>query len=148
MFGLGGIFTEALSDVAFRVAPLSEGQAASMLEELRAARLLHDFRGEKAADRRQLIQALMGLSRLGMEHPEVSEVDINPLLVSPTVGVAAVDALVVLGEQADENAFPPPIDPADAGVFFYPKSVAFVGGVRTISQVGAHVVYQCGGRGF
>ena len=127
MFGLGGIFTEALSDVAFRVAPLSEGQAASMLEELRAARLLHDFRGEKAADRRQLIQALMGLSRLGMEHPEVSEVDINPLLVSPDGRVAAVDALVVLGEQADENAFPPPIDPADAGVFFYPKSVAFVG---------------------
>jgi acyl-CoA synthetase (NDP forming) len=127
MFGLGGIFTEALGDVAFRVAPLNEVQAVGMLEELRASRLLNDFRGEKAADRNQLIQALLGLSRLAMEHPEVAEVDINPLLVSPDGRVAAVDALVVLGDISSAAAFPPPTDPVEVGAMFYPKSVAFVG---------------------
>ena len=127
MFGLGGIFTEVLADVAFRVAPVSEGQAVSMLDELRASRLLMDFRGEKAADRALLVKALMGLSRLALEHPEVAEVDINPLLAGPDGRVAAVDALVVLGADAEASQTPPAADVAEVGAMFYPKSVAFVG---------------------
>jgi acyl-CoA synthetase (NDP forming) len=96
MFGLGGVFTEAIGDVTFRIAPVSGIQADKMMDEIKASRLLGDFRGEQAADREQLRQVLMGLSRLGMDYPEIKEVDINPLIVAPDGSVKAVDALVVL----------------------------------------------------
>ncbi|MFH1080578.1 MAG: acetate--CoA ligase family protein [Pseudomonadota bacterium] len=64
MFGLSGVFTEALGDVVFRIAPLDERHAGQMLDELRSFDLLGPFRGEQPVNRRQLIQALVGLSRL------------------------------------------------------------------------------------
>jgi acyl-CoA synthetase (NDP forming) len=127
MFGLGGVFTEALNDVVFRVAPLDETQAGRMLAELRSADLLGPFRGEQAVNRRQLVQVLVGLSRLAAERPDVTEVDINPLLVGPDGQVTAVDALVILGEQSAAKAVRPPIDPHAIGNLFHPRSVAFVG---------------------
>lgn len=99
MFGLGGIFTEALADVAFRIAPLSDAQTDALIDDIKSNKLLGCFRGEKAADRAQLRQVLLGLSRLGMEHPEIREVDINPLIVMPDGRVKAVDALVVFEEN-------------------------------------------------
>ncbi len=97
MFGLGGIFTEALDDVVFRIAPLDQNHAGQMIEELRAKKLLGPFRGEQAVRSEQLIQTLIGLSRIGMELPDVTEVDINPLLVGQDGRVTAVDALIILG---------------------------------------------------
>ncbi len=99
MFGLGGVFAEALADTAFCIAPLGEAQADTLMDEIRSSRLLGDFRGEKSADRAQLGRVLLGLSRLGMEHPEIREVDINPLIVMPDGRVKAVDALVVFEEN-------------------------------------------------
>jgi acyl-CoA synthetase (NDP forming) len=96
MFGLGGVFTEALGDVTFRIAPLSGIGADEMVDEIKSSKLLSDFRGEQAADREQLRQVLMGLSRLGMDYPQIKEVDINPLIVAPDGTIKAVDALVVL----------------------------------------------------
>lgn len=127
MFGLGGVFTEALNDVVFKLAPLKPSQAGHMLKQLKARELLGPFRGEAAADSEALIQTLMGLSRLGMEMPQVTEVDINPLLVGPDGTVSAVDALVVLGEPRKPGLGKPPVDPARVGALFHPKSVAFVG---------------------
>jgi acetate---CoA ligase (ADP-forming) subunit beta len=95
MFGLGGIFTEAMKDVSFRVAPLSEGDALEMIGEIRAAKLLDAFRGEKAVDRDVLVQALVGIGSLGLMHEEIAEIDINPLVVKDGRPVA-VDALVIL----------------------------------------------------
>ena len=95
MFGLGGIFTEALKDVSFRVAPLSEYDAREMINEIRAVKLLHAFRGEKSVDRDILIKALVGIGHLGMNHEEIAEIDINPLIVKDGKPVA-VDALVIL----------------------------------------------------
>jgi acyl-CoA synthetase (NDP forming) len=97
MFGLGGVFTEAIGDVAFRIAPVSDVQAQDLISEITSRQLLGDFRGEAAADRAQLIAVLTGLSQLGMDHPEIKEVDINPLIVMPDGRMKAVDALVVLG---------------------------------------------------
>jgi len=96
MFGLGGVFTEALADASFRIAPISDAQADALVDDIKSSKLLGNFRGEKAADRMQLRRVLLGLSRLGMEHPEIREVDINPLIVMPDGRVKAVDALVVL----------------------------------------------------
>ena len=97
MFGLGGIFTEAMKDVTFRVAPLTREDAEEMLTELKAAPLLDEFRGSPAVDRNLLIDALVGLSRLAMAHEEIEEIDINPLIINGNRPVA-VDALVVLSE--------------------------------------------------
>lgn len=128
MFGLGGVFTEALKDVVFRVAPLTDSDADSMLSEIRSAALLGPFRGESSADREALKGALLSLSRLSVERPDILEVDVNPLLVTPEGKVFALDALVVAGHCA--RCEDPPrraIPTADLAAFFHPKSVAFVG---------------------
>lgn len=96
MFGLGGIHVEVLEDVAFRVAPLSRADAEEMTEEVRGRRLLDGVRGKLPVDRKALIQALLSLSRLLVENPCVSEVDINPLIVL-RAGCVAVDARIVTG---------------------------------------------------
>jgi acetate---CoA ligase (ADP-forming) subunit beta len=95
MFGLGGIFTEALKDVSFRVAPLTEDDAHEMIREIRAVKLLDAFRGESAVDRDVLVKALVGIGNLGMAHDEIAEIDINPLIIAEGRPVA-VDALVIL----------------------------------------------------
>jgi acyl-CoA synthetase (NDP forming) len=95
MFGLGGIFTEVLSDTTFRIAPFDEKEALRMIGEIASNKLLKDFRGEAAADVGQLVAVLTGLAKLGIEQPDVKEVDINPLIVTPQGKVIAVDALVV-----------------------------------------------------
>ena len=82
MFGLGGVFTEALSDVIFRIAPLTEGDAEEMINEIRSKALLEDFRGERAVDRRPLVRTLTALSRIALEHTDIREIDINPLLIT------------------------------------------------------------------
>jgi len=95
MFGLGGIFTEAMKDVSFRVAPLTDDDAREMIGEIRAAKLLDAFRGEKAVDRETLVRALVNIGRLGMLYEEIAEIDINPLIIRDGKPVA-VDALVIL----------------------------------------------------
>lgn len=127
MFGLGGIFTEALDDVVFKVAPFTEAHAAHMLDQLRAKSLLGPFRGEAAADRDALINTLLGLSKLGVELEDVAEVDINPLLITPEGEVRAVDALVVTRKSPVKAAERIPLDPTEVGALFHPKAVAFVG---------------------
>jgi acyl-CoA synthetase (NDP forming) len=139
MFGLGGVFAEAIGDVVFRIAPLNERQATQMLEEMTTRMLLGPFRGEAAAHRSQLVGVLMGLSRLAMDCPEVKEVDINPLIVSADGRITAVDALVVLS-AIDADSRPQ----ADASIAFtdtqkinaalevmtHPRSVAVIGASR------------------
>jgi len=118
MFGLGGIFTEILSDISLRLAPLTETDAAEMLDEIKAKSLLGNFRGEKAADRSQLIKTLLGLSRIGMENPDIAEIDINPLLITPAGDALALDSLIVVNKASRNKEYLPPIDPASLGYFF------------------------------
>jgi AcrR family transcriptional regulator len=93
--GIGGIFTEALKDVSFRVAPLTEDDAREMLREIRAVKLLDAFRGEKAVEQDILVHALVGIGNLGMAHDDIAKIDINPLIVTEGRPVA-VNALVIL----------------------------------------------------
>lgn len=94
-FGLGGVFAEALADVALRLAPVRREDALDMLDEIRAAALLGPVRGMPAVDREVLVRTLMGLSRLAIERQDIDAVDINPLVISGSQPVA-VDALVIL----------------------------------------------------
>ena len=82
MFGLGGIYTEALEDVAFRVAPLSRWDALQMMEELRGRKILDAFRGMPPVDRKILADILMALGTIGLENPPFREIDLNPLKIS------------------------------------------------------------------
>ncbi|MCU0281472.1 MAG: acetate--CoA ligase family protein [Acidimicrobiia bacterium] len=95
MFGLGGILTEALGDAVFRRAPLDLADAHDMMDEIRGRRILEGVRGMPAADRGLLAEMLLGLGQIGLDHPVVQEVDVNPVLLAGARPVAA-DALIVL----------------------------------------------------
>ena len=95
MFGMGGIFTEALKDVTFRVAPLSKEDALEMIDEIKTKKILGEFRGSPAVDREALAKALVGVGELGISCDSIAEIDINPLIICGDKPVA-VDALVVL----------------------------------------------------
>ena len=95
MFGIGGIFTEVIKDVSFRVAPLTEMDAEEMIDEIRMKKLLDEFRGSPAVDKKELVKALVGIGELGYKNNEIAEIDINPLIISGSKPVV-VDALVVL----------------------------------------------------
>jgi acyl-CoA synthetase (NDP forming) len=95
MFGIGGIYVEIYDDVTFRVAPLDDFDARAMIEEVRGARLFEGYRGKAPIDRERLIQALLSLSQLMVENPNIGEVDINPLIVT-SEGAIAVDARAVI----------------------------------------------------
>src|SRR3989339_80249 len=95
MFGLGGIFTEILGDVVFRPAPLSEKDAAKMLQEIKGSKILGPLRGMPAVNSDSLIGCLMAVGKIGMERADIMAIDINPLVVREGEPVAG-DALVVL----------------------------------------------------
>ncbi|MBN1653692.1 MAG: acetate--CoA ligase family protein [Deltaproteobacteria bacterium] len=95
MFGLGGIFTEILRDTCFRLAPLTHNEAIEMLDEIRAKKILDAVRGKPAADRDALAKILVAIGQIGIDWPQISEIDINPIKLDGGRPVA-VDALVVL----------------------------------------------------
>ena len=95
MFGLGGIFTEILKDVSFRLAPLEERDALEMMGEIKAHKILDAVRGMEPADRGTLTNMLINVGKIGLENDAVKEIDINPVIISGSRPVAA-DALVVL----------------------------------------------------
>lgn len=148
MFGTGGVFTEALSDVTFRIAPLTETDAKQMLDEIKTHTLLDDFRGENAADRDRLIDTLIGLSRIGIEQPDISEIDINPLIINPDGSVCAVDALVVINDKETKNQYLSAVDPVSIGSIFYPDSIAFIGASAQIGKWGYTLVVNTASGGF
>ncbi|HEY2386849.1 MAG TPA: acetate--CoA ligase family protein [Candidatus Binatia bacterium] len=99
MLGLGGIFAEAMGDVAFAVAPLVGADAADLIDALQSRRVLDAVRGEPPVDRAALARTLTALGRLGRERPDIRSIDINPLIVSGATPVV-VDALVELEGDA------------------------------------------------
>lgn len=94
MFGLGGIFVEALQDVSFRMAPLAAADAEEMIREVKARRVLEGMRGKPASDIEALIDVILKVSQLAADFAdEIEELDINPLLVFPQ-GARVADALI------------------------------------------------------
>jgi len=96
-FGLGGIYVEALKDVTFRVAPFSPQEADEMIREIRSYRLLEGIRGEPPADHEAMVDALLRISQLVTDFPEIVELDINPLMVfEKGRGAMAIDMRLIL----------------------------------------------------
>jgi acyl-CoA synthetase (NDP forming) len=97
MFGLGGIYVEALKDVTFRVAPVGLREVNEMIGEIRSIRLLRGVRGEKPADMAAIADTVLRISQLVTEYPEIVELDINPLMVFEAgKGAMAVDMRLAL----------------------------------------------------
>jgi acyl-CoA synthetase (NDP forming) len=90
MFGIGGIFVEILKDVTFRFVPLTQRDAHALIEGLKSSALFKGVRGKPALDTNALIQALLSVSTFASQHPEITELDINPFVVFPK-GVVALD---------------------------------------------------------
>ncbi len=98
MFGLGGVFVEALNDVVFRLAPIHALDAHDMIHGIRGAAVLDGVRGAPPADFAALVDVLLRVSQLATDFPEIGELDINPLLAYPS-GALAVDARVLLAAR-------------------------------------------------
>ena len=100
MLGVGGVLAEAIADVVFRPVPMSTHDAHEMVTELRSQKLLGEFRGEPAVSIDALVRVLLALSNVSVERSDIASIDLNPLLVTSTGEVVAVDALVEI-----EDAF-------------------------------------------
>jgi acyl-CoA synthetase (NDP forming) len=95
MFGLGGVLVEVLGDVTFRVPPFDRAEAGRMICEVKGFPLLTGVRGQPKADLKALVDVILKVQRLAVDHTEtIAELDINPLVVHPT-GATALDALIV-----------------------------------------------------
>ncbi|HOO55460.1 MAG TPA: acetate--CoA ligase family protein [bacterium] len=94
--GLGGIFTEALNDIAVRVAPVERSDMEQMIEDLSSKSFFGQYRGLPEIDMEKLLGVLKGLGDLGLEHAEIKEIDANPLVIDEHGRPVAVDALVIL----------------------------------------------------
>ena len=95
MFGLGGVFVEVLKDVAFRIVPLEPRDAAQMVREIRGLPVLQGARGAQPTDLPALEALIVKVSQFMAAHPEVAELDLNPVFAYPN-GALAVDARIVL----------------------------------------------------
>ena len=97
MFGLGGIFVEVMKDVAFHIAPITEGEAIQMLEGTRSFGLLKGVRGQSSVDLGAIATSLQRISQLVTDFPQIKELDINPFIVGETGSQSiAADARITL----------------------------------------------------
>jgi len=139
MFGMGGVFVEALRDVTFKLAPLRHDEAKHMLDSIRSHRLLSGYRGLRAADENALIRILCATSKLITENKEIVELDLNPVIAHASDAVV-VDARVIVSEKA-QSAVPQTGHPASSLLkFFKAEAVAVIGASATPSKIGHEVL--------
>jgi acetyltransferase len=106
MFGLGGVYVEALKDVCFRISPLTDRDAAEMIESIRGYPILKGIRGEKSVAFEKIAETLMRLSQLAHDFPEILELDINPFMVFPEPGrCKSVDARIRISLEPERTRF-------------------------------------------
>jgi acyl-CoA synthetase (NDP forming) len=98
-FGLGGVLVEVLKDVTFRLAPLSAGEARSMIDGIGAHEMLNGVRGTKPVDKDAVADLITRLSDLVTDFPQFAEVDLNPVLAGPD-GATAVDFRIIVDAEA------------------------------------------------
>jgi acetyl coenzyme A synthetase (ADP forming)-like protein len=112
MFGLGGVFVELMHDVAFRVHPLTDADAAHMIREIRGWPLLAGYRGAAGVDVERLQDVLLRVSQLVSDFPEIAEMDLNPFIAEPkgrpSVAVDARVRLAPLAGAAPSTGWPEP----------------------------------------
>jgi len=136
VFGLGGIYTEALKDVVFKIAPINDDDMEDMFEQLSSKKLLKDFRGEKAVKKEKIKTILKGLSDMAQAFPDIKEIDINPVIIQKDGSPIAADGLIVLEKAQKESPKIFDNDLSVLGSCYYPKSIAFIGASATPGKWG------------
>ena len=141
MVGLGGIMTEVMKDVAFRMLPITTSDAKSMIDELKGSKLLKGFRGSKPIDLNMVSKMLVQIGKLGIDHAShFDSIDFNPVVVYPK-SYAVVDAKILLRKSVKKNS----ISKAKPNKehmekFFTPKTVALVGASSTPGKIGNSIL--------
>ena len=133
-FGLGGVLTEALGDVALGVAPLDDREAAELPDFIRAKKLLGAFRGYPGVDRAALSRVIQAIGQMALDNPEIAEIDVNPLMVEGDRPVAA-DALIILSDKPAAEPVRSSFKP-DLKFLVAPRSMAVVGASGDITKWG------------
>lgn len=104
MFGLGGIFVEVMKDVSFSLSPITPDEAMQMLEGTKSYSLLKGVRGQRPVDLTSIIDAIQRLSQLASDYPQITELDINPFIVTETpTGSYVADARMTLALDSHES---------------------------------------------
>ena len=145
MVGVGGVLTEVVRDVVFRVAPLSRVDVREMLEEIRGRKMLEAFRGQAPADLERLIQIVRTLGDIALRREGILQIDINPLKLRSDGKPVAVDALLVLSDvsqrlEQGSRVLSLPKSRESWAHFFEPKSVAVIGASSVPGKPGHDVV--------
>ena len=152
MVGLGGIMTEIVRDVAFRMLPITPADAKSMLGELKGSKILKGFRGSPPIDIDMVARMLVQIGKLGVENADyINSIDFNPVIVYPRSHFV-VDAKIILNERVAKNSISrakPNKDHMEK--FFTPKSVALVGASSSAGKIGNSILdslvnYDYGGK--
>ena len=141
MVGLGGVLTEIFRDVAFRMLPITIGDARSMLAELKGSKILQGYRGSEPIDLNMLANALVQIGKIGTDNAGYFDsVDFNPIVVYPK-SYYVVDAKIILRKEFKKDAIStakPNIEFME--VFFTPQSIALVGASATPGKIGNSVL--------
>jgi acyl-CoA synthetase (NDP forming) len=104
LFGLGGIFVELFKDVSLKVLPITEQDIDNMFTEIQASKLLQGFRGSKPVDLTSLKEIILKIAEFSLAHPEISEFELNPVLVQEaSKGALALDARIILSAESKEE---------------------------------------------
>lgn len=138
MFGLGGIFAEVLRDVTFRVLPITADAVQEMIEEIKGFPILKGYRGH-AVDMAALRELLLNVSTLAVTHPELKELDINPVFLYPT-GCVAVDARIFVDHSPRVSPKTASRTKDDLRALFYPESIAVLGATDSGGKLGYNVM--------
>jgi 3-hydroxypropionyl-CoA synthetase (ADP-forming) len=140
MFGLGGVFTEVLHDVSFRVLPIERRDAQEMLHEIKGYPVLCGYRGRPPVSEQMLVELLMNASRMGMDHAgELESVDLNPIMVWEDQH-RVLDAKIIWHKQPRAAPDDFEVNPKHLSAFFKARSVALVGASATPGKVGNAVL--------
>ena len=148
IFGLGGIFAETLDDVCLAALPLGSGDALLLLDGIRARALCGPVRGLPSIDRGALAEAIEAVARIASDHDDISEIDINPIIIEGSQPVIA-DAIVIMDPSATspESARTRP-SRLDFEAIFSPQTVAVVGASDDLNKWGGRILANLIGGGF
>ena len=140
MVGMGGVLTEVLKDVSFRMLPITTSDARSMLEELKGYRILQGFRGSEKVDIAALCAALVRIGKMGADNADyIESADFNPIMVYPKSHYV-VDAKILLADKKRKSISKESPNRQHMEKFFTPSSVALVGASATPGKIGNSIL--------
>jgi acetyl coenzyme A synthetase (ADP forming)-like protein len=145
MFGVGGILTEIIKDVSFKVAPFDHDEATKMIDEIKSHKVLEGARGMPVVDKTILADIIVKTSRLMLENPSIAAIDLNPVIAYRDTA-KIVDARIILGEKGDTGEATEPSDELDP--VLNPSSVAVIGASSNPDKIGYKILKNIIDAGF